>query len=164
MKHRKSKRKVQSIILALAIVVSTFTGIAPGTVMTVSADTSENLYIYDGTDNIDNSENGYKYTKSTHTLELDGFKYRGGSYGISYSGSASYTINKAANTLSVKAGKEAVVSYSKVKNSNQALAIKKVLTVTNNKGSVTYTKQKGNAGILIDKKTGKITVKKGLSF
>ena len=68
---------------------------------------------------------------------------------------------KEKNPLAVK-GKTAKVSYSKLKKKAQTLAVSKVLTVSGAKGTVTYTKKSGNKGITINKKTGKVTVKKGL--
>ena len=68
---------------------------------------------------------------------------------------------KLANTLSVK-GKTVKVKYSKVKKKNVSVASKKVVTVNNPQGTVTYEKLKGNKKIKVNKKTGKLTVKKGL--
>ena len=73
----------------------------------------------------------------------------------------SVTIVQNANTLTVK-GKTAVVKYSKLKKKNQAVARKKVITVSKAQGTVTYTKASGNKKITIAKSTGKVTVKKGL--
>ncbi len=80
-----------------------------------------------------------------------------------YSGTATaaYKITKAANTLAVKA-KTATVKYSKVKKKAQTLSSAKVLAVSKAKGTVAYTKISGNGKIRIDKKTGEVTVKKGL--
>lgn len=68
---------------------------------------------------------------------------------------------KKANTLTVKA-KKPTVKYSKLKKKNQTVARKKAITVSNAQGTVTYAKSSGNKKITINKKTGKITVKKGL--
>ncbi len=68
---------------------------------------------------------------------------------------------KYANTLTVKA-KKPTVKYSKLKKKNQTIAVKNAMTVSKAKGTVTYTKSSGNKKITINKKTGKITVKKGL--
>lgn len=68
---------------------------------------------------------------------------------------------KKPNTLTVK-GKTATVKYSKLKKKNQTLKVEKVMTVSNAKGAVSYKKSSGNGKITINKKTGKITVKKGL--
>ena len=81
-----------------------------------------------------------------------------------YSGSqtVTYSIAKAANTLKLK-GKTATVKYKKLKKKNQKLAAAKVITFTNKgQGAKTYTKTKGNKKISINKKTGQVTVKKGL--
>ena len=82
----------------------------------------------------------------------------------SYSGttSAKYTINKAANPLAVKA-KTAKVKYSTLKKKAQTLAVTKVVTFSKKgQGTMTYAKASGNKKITINKKTGKVTVKKGL--
>ena len=74
----------------------------------------------------------------------------------------SFTIKKAANPLSVKA-KTATVKHSAVKKKAQTLAVGKVITFTKKgQGKLTYTKASGNKKITINKKTGKVTVKKGL--
>ena len=70
-------------------------------------------------------------------------------------------IVKLANTLKVTA-KTAAVKYSKVKKAAVKLAVGKVLTVKKAVGSVTYVKKSGNKKITIAKKTGKVTVKKGI--
>ena len=75
--------------------------------------------------------------------------------------SVDITILKAANPMTVTP-KTATVKYSKVKKANQTLLRSKVLTVSKAKGAVTYTKVSGNSKITIAKKTGKVTVKKGL--
>ena len=73
-----------------------------------------------------------------------------------------FTIKKAANTLAVK-GKTAKVKLSKVKKKNQKLKVSKVVkAVKNGQGAVTYAKKSGSKKITIDKKTGKVTVKKGI--
>lgn len=68
----------------------------------------------------------------------------------------------AKNKFSVKA-KMPTVKYLKLKNKNQTIAIKNAMVVSKAQGTVTYTKSSGNKNITINKKTGKITVKKGLS-
>ncbi|MBQ9060349.1 MAG: hypothetical protein IJ128_04315 [Firmicutes bacterium] len=72
-----------------------------------------------------------------------------------------YTIGKAANTLTVKA-KTAKVKAKKLKKKAQKLSVKKVLKVSGAQGKVTYKKVKGNKKIRINAKTGKVTVKKKL--
>lgn len=83
--------------------------------------------------------------------------------GSRYSGSKTltFTINKAANPLTVKA-KTATVKFSAVKKKAQTVAVSKVLAVSKNQGKVIYAKASGNAKITINKTTGKVTVKKGL--
>jgi hypothetical protein len=68
---------------------------------------------------------------------------------------------KKANTITVSA-KKATFKYSKLKKKNQTLKVEKFLKVTKAKGTVTYKKTDGNKKITIDKKSGKLTVKKGL--
>ena len=63
--------------------------------------------------------------------------------------------------MTVKA-KTATVKAAKLKKKAQTLAVGKVLTVKKAEGAVTYTKKSGNKKITIAKKTGKVTVKKGL--
>ncbi|MCR5665631.1 MAG: chitobiase/beta-hexosaminidase C-terminal domain-containing protein [Eubacterium sp.] len=71
------------------------------------------------------------------------------------------SVTKKTNTLTVKA-KKAKVKYKKLKKNKQTLKVSKVLTVKKAKGSVTYAKKSGNKKIEINKKTGKVTIKKGL--
>ena len=80
-----------------------------------------------------------------------------------YAGSITkkFTINKAKNPFTVK-GKTAKVYYSKVKSKARTLKVSKVLVLKNAKGAPSYAKKFGNKKIVINKKTGKVTVKKGL--
>ena len=67
-----------------------------------------------------------------------------------------------ANTLKVS-GKTATVKFSKLKKKSQTLKASKVLKFANKgKGKLSYRKYKGSKKITINKKTGKVTVKKGL--
>ena len=64
--------------------------------------------------------------------------------------------------MAIKA-KSAKVKYSKVKKKAQALAVSKVIKFSKKgQGTLTYAKSSGNKKIAINKKTGKVTVKKGL--
>ena len=66
------------------------------------------------------------------------------------------------SSLSVK-GKTATVKYSKLKKKNQSLDVSKVLTfVDKGQGQLSYAKVSGDSKIIINKTTGKITVKKKL--
>lgn len=77
-------------------------------------------------------------------------------------GTAKYTIAKAANTLKIKP-KTATVKYSKVREKAQTLGVAKVINFTSKgQGTKTYVKKSGNKKITINKKTGKVTLKKGL--
>lgn len=81
-----------------------------------------------------------------------------------YEGSTyqTFVISKAANKLAVK-GLTATVKRSAVKKKAQYLAVSKVLKFTNvGQGTRSYVKVSGNKKILINKTTGKVTVKKGL--
>ncbi len=81
-----------------------------------------------------------------------------------YTGSISKTfkITKRANTLAVK-GKTATVKYKALKKKTQYLGVAMVIKVTNKgQGTRSYVKVSGNKKITINKKTGKVTVKKGL--
>lgn len=80
-----------------------------------------------------------------------------------YSGTKTlaFTINKAAQKITVKAVK-ATVSYSKLMKAKQVLAAKKVVSIKKAQGTVTYKKLSGNSKIIIAKKTGKVTLGKGL--
>lgn len=72
------------------------------------------------------------------------------------------TTAKYANPLKIKA-KTATVKYSKLKKKNQTLAVTKVIKFTKKgQGTISYAKASGNKKITINKKTGKVTVKKGL--
>lgn len=93
-----------------------------------------------------------------------------GTYTITVTGIGAYTgtakvtfkINKAANPLKVKA-KTVKVKFSKLKKKAQKLKVTKVVKFTKKgQGTLTYKKVKGNKKITINKKTGKVTVKKGL--
>lgn len=71
-------------------------------------------------------------------------------------------LPKKANTLKVSP-KTATVKYSKLKTKAQTLSVGKVIKFTKKgQGKLTYAKVSGNKKITINKKTGKVTVKKGL--
>ena len=70
-------------------------------------------------------------------------------------------LAKKANPLTAKS-KTKTVKYSAVKKKNQTVKRADAITVSKAKGTVNYTKSSGNQKITVDKKTGKITVKKGL--
>ena len=92
-----------------------------------------------------------------------------GKYKVTVTGAGSYTgtvkktftIQKAANPMKGK-GKTATVKYCKVKKKKQTLKVGTVLTVKKPQGTVTYAKVSGNKKITVAKKTGTVTVKKGL--
>lgn len=69
---------------------------------------------------------------------------------------------KKANTLKVK-GKTALVKLSKLNKKSQTLSVKKVIKFRNRgQGPLRYKKVSGDKKITINRKTGKVTVKKGL--
>ena len=108
---------------------------------------------------------GLDYTKTysnasskkpgTYTVTLTGMGLCSGT------AKATYKIGKATNTLKA-AGKTATVKYSAVKKANKTLKRSAVISITGAKGTVTYAKAGGSWKIKIDKKTGKVTVKKGI--
>lgn len=91
---------------------------------------------------------GYPNTAAEKYAKNNGFKF--------------LYIKKAANTLKIKA-KTATVRYANLKKKNQTLKNTKLISFTKKgQGTITYTKVSGNKKITINKKTGKVTVKKGL--
>lgn len=71
-------------------------------------------------------------------------------------------LPKKANTLKIKA-KTATVKYSTLRKKTLGLSVSKVIGITKKgQGKLTYAKAAGNKKITINKKTGKVTVKKGL--
>jgi hypothetical protein len=76
---------------------------------------------------------------------------------------AASTAVKKKNTLKIKKVKKSVtVKYKKLKKKSASLKIEKLIKVTNAKGKLSYAKVKGNKKITVDKKSGKIKLKKGL--
>ena len=86
--------------------------------------------------------------------------------GSSTSGKSKSTAAKKANPMKVKA-KTAALKYKKLKTRKQTIAAKNAVAVSKAKGKVTYklvsvTKKSFKKYFTVQKKTGKITVKKGL--
>lgn len=76
---------------------------------------------------------------------------------------AYFTISKAANPLRIKA-KTAQLKFKALKKKTRTLPVTKVIAITKKgQGTMTYTKASGNNKITVNKKTGKVTVKKGLN-
>ena len=99
--------------------------------------------------------NNVRVGTATVTVTAKGDKYKG-------SITRTFTIAKRTNPLAVK-GRTASVRFSRLKKRNQTLAVSKVIRFTKKgQGKVTYAKSSGNKKITINKKTGKVTVKKGL--
>lgn len=92
---------------------------------------------------------------SSYKIEL--YAYDDGGYPIAES-VTTYKF-KEVNTLSVK-GKTVKAKKSKAKKKNQYFKVSKVLTIKKAVGKVTYSKASGNAKIVINTSTGKLTVKK----
>jgi|GEM_PF-6094401 len=80
-----------------------------------------------------------------------------------YAGTKTVTfkIVKAANPIKLTA-KTATVKYAALSKKNQVVKQTAVCTVSGAQGKLSYNKVKGNKKITINKKTGKVTVKKGL--
>ena len=100
--------------------------------------------------------------KGAGTAKITVYATAGTNYNKSANKTVTITVNKAANPLTVKAA-TATVKYSALKTANQTLGVTKVITFSKKgQGTMTYTKASGNAKIVINKTTGKVTVKKGL--
>ena len=119
------------------------TGVAGGTGYTLSGTTKAS-----------------KVGKYTATAKLQaGYEW---SDGTTIDKKITWKINKAANPLKIKA-KKATVKYTALSKKSQALTVSKVMTFSKKgQGKVTYAKSSGNKNITINKKTGKVTGKKGL--
>ena len=72
-----------------------------------------------------------------------------------------YKHNKSANKLTAK-GKTKTLKYKSLKKKNLTVKRADAITLGKKNGTVTYTKASGNKKITVNKKTGNITVKKGL--
>ena len=139
-----------------AVVLSASSFTFNGKVQKPTIKTVDGKALVEGTDYVIVWSNPSSKNAGTYTLTITG---KG-----SYNGttSAKYTINKATNPLAVKA-KTAKVKYSSLKKKAQTLAVSKVVTFSKKgQGTLTYAKSSGNKKITINKKTGKVTVKKGL--
>ena len=96
-----------------------------------------------------------KVGTGTVTIEAKGDGYKG-------TIRKTFRIVKAANPLKVK-GKTARVKYRKLKKKAQKLKAAQVIRfLRTGRGTVTYRKTSGSGKIAVDRKTGKVTVKKGL--
>ena len=106
-----------------------------------------------------------------YTVTYDSGRIKAGTYKVKVTGKGFYTnetktltfkINKAANTLKIKA-KTGTVKYKYLKKKTQYLGVTKLITFTSKgQGSKTYVKTSGNKKITVNKTSGKLTVKKGL--
>ena len=132
----------------------TQTGVASGDDYTLSGTTT--------------ATNAGSYTAKATLKTNDNYKYTW-SDGTTAAKTISWKINKAANPLKVKP-KIATVKFKKLKKKNQYLTVGKVITFKNKgKGTKTYKlvsakkgKQDFKKKFTVNRKTGKVTVKKGL--
>ena len=133
---------------------------------------SKKSYTYDGKSkkpSVTVSVGGSKLSSSAYDVTYASGRKNAGKYKVTvdlkgnYTGSktVSFTINKTKQPMTVKA-KTVTVKASKLKKKNLTVSRSKALTLKKAKGTVTYKKIKGPKKISIDKKTGKITLKKGL--
>lgn len=136
-------------------------------------DLKPRYYTYNGTKRhpsvIVTDRKGNKIASSTYTVAY-GTNVNAGEgnatvtfKGDKYTGSMKvlFDIYKARNPITVKA-RTGTVKFNSLNKKNQTLAVSKVLTVKKAQGTKTYVKVSGNKKITINKKTGKVTVKKGL--
>ena len=108
-------------------------------------------------------------TKTDYSVKFDSYDKKKGEAVLTleaegkYQGTSQIRVKwTPQNTLAVK-GKTATVKYKKLKKKAQSLNVSKVIKVTNKgQGTISYAKASGNKKITINKKTGKVTVKKGL--
>ena len=113
---------------------------------------------------------GHKLTKGTDYTVAYKNNVKAGKATITITGTGdckgsvvkTFTIAKARNSMKVKA-KTANIKYSRLRKSPQNLSVGKVLRFTHKgQGTKKYVKTSGNKKIIINKKNGKVTVKKGL--
>ena len=148
--------------------------IAPARADNLQLQLAKTSYTYDGqvkTPDVTVKNGSITLSKDTdYTVSYATGRKNAGTYKVTvtlkgnYSGTASksFTINKAANSLTIKA-KTGTVKYSKLKKKAQSLAVTKVITFSKKgQGKMTYKKVSGNKKITINKTTGKVTIKKGL--
>lgn len=146
---------VKTSIAGASVVLSNTTFTYNGNVQKPTIKTIGNMTLAEGTDYTAVWSNASSKNAGTYTVTVTGTgNYEG-------SAKATYTIGKAANPMTVK-GKTVTVKYSKLKKKTQKVKSTKVLKIAKNAGKVTYVKASGNKKITINKKTGKVTVKKGL--
>ena len=132
-------------------VLSTMYYVVPGTLKVVDGEIK--------TDAANYSTNGQSNNPYNDTPQKNN---NDPAFNIAPVGSTPPKSAKVSNPLKVK-GKTATVKYSKLKKKTQKLSLKKIIkTVKKGQGKITYTKVKGSKKILINSKTGKVTIKKGL--
>ncbi len=146
-----TKSNIKNATISLSKKSYTYTGKAIKPEVTVKLG---NITLTQGTDYTVSYSNNKKVGTATVTVKAKNT--------CSGTVKKTFVIKKATNTLKVKA-KKVNVKYSKIKEKSLSLNISKVLSVSKNKGKVTYSKISGNSKITINKKTGRITIKKGLT-
>ena len=102
-----------------------------------------------------------KSVKAAKTYYVTATVAADATYTAATSAAAKFTIVKANNPMAAK-GRTATVKYVNVKKKAQVLKRSAVITVSKNQGKLTFAKKSGNKSIVINKTTGKVTVKKGL--
>ena len=109
----------------------------------------------EGTDYTLTWSNGVSKKAGTYTITIKGIG--------NYTGKtkASYTIERADNPMSVRA-KRITLKRKKLRKHSVQLKRSKALKISHAKGRVSFDKVSGDRHIRIKKKTGKITVKKGI--
>ena len=124
----------------------------------------------DGTIIYKSSDPKVATVSSTGKVTLKGLGYtfisvyakEGARYEESKKSSIMVQVTYGTNPLKVS-GKTVTVKYSDLKTKNKTFIVSKVINFTNKgKGTLIYTKSSGNSKITIAKKTGKVTIKKGL--
>lgn len=151
--YKINKASINGMALVLSKTSFTYNGsVQKPTIKTVGG-----KKLVSGTDYTAVWSNSKSKTAGKYTVKVTG---KGNYTGTS--AAAAYTINKAANTMTV-AAKTANVSAAKLKSGNVTVKRSKVLSVSKAQGTVTYSKVSGNSKITINKTTGNVTVKKGLA-
>ena len=127
-----------------------------GKVQKPTIDVFDGLVLEEGVDYIAKWSNPASRNAGRYSITITGIGKCGGTV------EADYQILKEYNPLWINA-KTAIVKYSKLKKKAQILKVTKVISfLEKGKGQMTYTKKSGNKKIKIAKKTGKVTVGKGL--
>lgn len=100
--------------------------------------------------------------KGAGTAKIKVYAKEGTKYNKSATKTVTVKVNKAANPITAK-GKTASVKYADVKKASKTIKRSAAVSVSSAKGTVTYAKTSGNSKITVNKKTGNLTIKKGLA-